>query len=76
MIDTLRDVEFDGSFMLLSVQDEFRCPKSGYSIEIRVNDLRVNAKSNTGGCGRVVSGVRRAFSFSKKSDKRKEYVSM
>jgi hypothetical protein len=33
--DTLRG-------MGLSVEDEFRCPKSGYSI-----DMRVNAKSNT-----------------------------
>jgi hypothetical protein len=34
--DALRD-------MGLSVVDEFRCPKSGYSI-----DMRVNAKSSTG----------------------------
>jgi hypothetical protein len=36
VIDTLRG-------MSLSVVDEFRCPKSGYSI-----DMRVNAKSSTG----------------------------
>jgi hypothetical protein len=29
--------------MGLSVEDEFRCPKSGYSI-----DMRVNSKSSTG----------------------------
>jgi len=40
--DTLRG-------MGLSVQDEFRCPKSGYSIDMRVHDdMRVNAKSSTG----------------------------
>jgi hypothetical protein len=39
--DTLRG-------MVLSVKDEFRCPKSGYSIDMRVHDLRVNAKSSTG----------------------------
>jgi hypothetical protein len=39
--DTLRD-------MGLSVEDEFRCPKSGYSIDMRVHDMRVNAKSSTG----------------------------
>ena len=39
--DTLRGMD-------LSVKDEFRCPKSGYSIDMRVHDLRVNAKSNTG----------------------------
>ena len=32
----------------LSVEDEFRCPKSGYSIDMRVHDLRVNTKSSTG----------------------------
>jgi hypothetical protein len=36
--DTLRG-------MGLSVEDEFRCPKSGYSIDMRVH---VNAKSSTG----------------------------
>jgi hypothetical protein len=39
--DTLRG-------MSLSVEDEFRCPKSGYSIDMRVHDIRVNAKSSTG----------------------------
>ena len=39
--DTLRG-------MSLSVEDEFRCPKSGYSIDMRVHDMRVNAKSSTG----------------------------
>jgi hypothetical protein len=39
--DTLRG-------MGLSVEDEFRCPKSGYSIDMRVHDLRVNAKSSAG----------------------------
>jgi hypothetical protein len=39
--DTLRD-------MGLSVQDEFRCPKSGYSIDMRVHDMCVNEKSRTG----------------------------
>jgi hypothetical protein len=39
--DTLRG-------MSLSVEDEFRCPKSGYSIDMRVYDMRVNAKSSTG----------------------------
>jgi hypothetical protein len=37
--------------MGLSVEDEFRCPKSGYSIDMRVHDIhdmRVNAKSSTG----------------------------
>jgi hypothetical protein len=45
--------------MSLSVEDEFRCPKSGYSIDMRVHDrsshrtegscnMRVNAKSITG----------------------------
>ena len=38
--DTLRSVD-------LSVEDEFRCPKSGYSIDMRVHDMRVNAKSST-----------------------------
>ena len=32
----------------LSVEDEFRCPKSGYSIDMRVHDLRADAKSNIG----------------------------
>ncbi len=41
MGDTLRG-------MGLSVEDEFRCPKSGYSIDMRVHDRRVNAKSSTG----------------------------
>jgi hypothetical protein len=39
--DTLRG-------MSLSVEDEFRCPKSGYSIDMRVHDMSVNAKSSTG----------------------------
>ena len=39
--DTLRG-------MGLSVEDEFRCAKSGYSIDMRVHDMRVNAKSSTG----------------------------
>ncbi len=39
--DTLRD-------MGLSVEDEFRCPKSGYSIDMRVHGMRGNAKSSTG----------------------------
>ncbi len=39
--DTLRD-------MGLSVEDEFRCPKSGYSVDMRVHDMRVNAKSSRG----------------------------
>jgi len=39
--DTLRD-------MGLSVEDEFRCPKSGYSIDMLVHDMRFNAKSSTG----------------------------
>jgi hypothetical protein len=40
--DTLRG-------MSLSVEDEFRCPKSGYSIDMRVHDnMCVNAKSSTG----------------------------
>ena len=34
--------------MGLSVEDEFRCPKSGYSIDMRVQGMRVNAKSSTG----------------------------
>jgi hypothetical protein len=34
--------------MGLSVEDEFRCPKSGYSIDMRVHDKLVNAKSSTG----------------------------
>jgi hypothetical protein len=39
--DTLRG-------MGLSVEDEFRCPKSGYSIDMLVHDMPVNAKSSTG----------------------------
>jgi hypothetical protein len=39
--DTLRG-------MGLSVEDEFRCPKSGYSIDMRVRDMRANANSRTG----------------------------
>ena len=39
--DTLRG-------MGLSVEDEFRCPKSCYSIDMRVHDMCVNAKSSTG----------------------------
>ena len=39
--DTLRD-------MGLSVEDEFRCPKSGYSIDMRVHGMQGNAKSSTG----------------------------
>ena len=39
--DALRD-------MGLSVEDEFRCPKSGYSIDMRVHDTRVSANSSTG----------------------------
>jgi hypothetical protein len=38
--DTLRG-------MGLSVEDEFRCPKSGYSIDMRVH-MRLNEKSSTG----------------------------
>ena len=41
--DTLRG-------MGLFVEDEFRCPKSGYSVDMRVHDMRVNAKSSRGGC--------------------------
>ncbi len=41
MIDALRG-------MGLSVEEEFRCPKSGYSIDMRVHDICVNAKSSTG----------------------------
>jgi hypothetical protein len=33
--------------MGLSVEDEFRCPKSGYSIDMRVH-MRLNEKSSTG----------------------------
>jgi hypothetical protein len=33
--------------MGLSVEDQFRCPKSGYSIDMRVHDMRVNAQSST-----------------------------
>jgi hypothetical protein len=33
--------------MRLSVEDEFRCPKSGYSIDMRVH-VRLNQKSSTG----------------------------
>ena len=36
--DTLRGMD-------LSVEDEFRCPKSGYSVDMRVHD---NAQSSTG----------------------------
>jgi hypothetical protein len=39
--DTLRD-------MGLSVEDEFRCPKSVYSIDMRVHDTCISAKSSTG----------------------------
>ncbi len=39
--NTLRDIN-------LSVEDEFRCPKSGYSIDMRVHTMPVNAKSSTG----------------------------
>ena len=39
--DTLRG-------MSLSVEDEFRCPKSGYSIDMRVHDMHVIGKSSTG----------------------------
>jgi hypothetical protein len=39
--DTLRG-------MGLSVKDEFRCPKSGYSIDIYVHDMRVNEKIGAG----------------------------
>jgi hypothetical protein len=39
--DTLRD-------MGLSVDDEFRCPKSGYSIDMRVHDTCISANSSTG----------------------------
>ena len=57
MSDTLRG-------MSLLVVDEFRCPKSGYSIDMRVHDMRVNAKKEQHrGGGRVGSGVRRALSF-------------
>jgi hypothetical protein len=46
--DTLRG-------MGLSVEDEFRCPKSDYSIDMQVHDMRVNTKSSTGAAaGRVV----------------------
>ena len=31
--------------MSLSVEDDFRCPKSEYVIDMRVHDMRVNAKS-------------------------------
>ncbi len=34
--------------MGLSVADEFRCPKSGYSIDMVVHDMRVNTKSSIG----------------------------
>ena len=34
--------------MGLSVEDEFRCPKSGYSIDMRVYDMHTIAKSGTG----------------------------
>ena len=39
--DTLRG-------MGLSVEDECRCAKSGYSIDMRVHDMRVIGKSSTG----------------------------
>ena len=39
--DTLRG-------MGLTVEDEFRYPKSGYSIDMRVLDMRVNGTRNTG----------------------------
>ncbi len=39
--DTLRG-------MGLLVEDEFRCPKSGYSIDMRVHEMCVNAKSSKG----------------------------
>jgi hypothetical protein len=39
--DTLRGIG-------LSVEDEFRCPKSGYSIDMRVLGMRVNTKSSIG----------------------------
>jgi hypothetical protein len=39
--DTLRD-------MGLSVEDEFRCQKSGYSIDMRVHETCITAKSSTG----------------------------
>jgi hypothetical protein len=39
--DTLRG-------MGLSVEDEFRCPKSGYSIDMRVHDMGISANSSTG----------------------------
>ena len=34
--------------MDLSVEDEFRCPMSGYSVDMRVHMSCVNAKSSTG----------------------------
>ena len=34
--------------MSLSLEDEFRFPKSGYCIDMRVQDMRVNAKGSTG----------------------------
>jgi hypothetical protein len=34
----------------LSVEDEFRCPKSGYSIDMRVQDRGLNGSSSSG-CG-------------------------
>jgi hypothetical protein len=33
--------------MGLLVQDKFRCQKSGYSLDMRVYDMRVNAKNST-----------------------------
>jgi hypothetical protein len=56
--DTLRG-------MGLSVEDEFRCPKSGYSIDMRVHVNRHarQFKEQHRGCGRVGSGVRRALAF-------------
>ncbi len=58
MSDTLRG-------MGLSVEDEFRCPKSGYSIDMRVHVNRHAGqfKEQHRGCGRVGSGVRRALAF-------------
>ena len=39
--DTMRGMD-------LAVEDEFRCPKSGYSIDMRVYDLRVTLERSTG----------------------------
>jgi hypothetical protein len=39
----------------LSVEDEFQCPKSGYSIDMRVQDKRLDGSSSSGcGAGWVV----------------------